>query len=272
MKLILLFFFITFSFFIPKGHSQVFQDSLAQFSYMLYGSTALNKQNQPTKVQGRQATGVFIKRNERIYFVTAKHAVTNHITENEKKNEFPENYNVYSHYSDPFNFIPVPPILVSDKVKIKEGLRSSDIFSYEVTNKLNGFPISILRLPENHTDFIPISKEPAEIRFFGFPGNMNRVLNEVIQVTPPYLFSTKKFTISENFINQIGNEIGIDSFRYEIQIKDSRVNSGLSGFSGAPVFIRTGSTNEWEFLGILVGINPLKNSIYVVKRDRILVK
>jgi hypothetical protein len=45
-----------------KAQPQVFQDSLAQFSYLLFGSSVLNKENQATKVQGRQATGFFYKK------------------------------------------------------------------------------------------------------------------------------------------------------------------------------------------------------------------
>jgi hypothetical protein len=59
-------------------------------------------------------------------------------------------------------------------------------------------------------------------------------------------------------------------FRYEIQIKDIRVTSELLGFSGDPVFIQMGQTSRWEFLGIAVAINPIRNSIYAVKREIIL--
>jgi hypothetical protein len=252
-----------------QGQPKVFQDSLAQFSYLLYGSTVLNKENQTTKVQGSQATGFFIKKSERTYFVTARHAVTNFIDKAAKRNEFPENYNVYSHYSDPFNFIPIPPFWVTDKSKIKVGLKSPDIFVYEVTDKLNDFPISIVDLDDKHSDFTSANSRYAEIRLCGFPENMNRIENERIQISPPYMFTTKNFIITENFINQIGNERGIDSFRYEIQIKDWRVNLGLAGFSGAPVFIKS-REGKWEFLGILVAINQIRNSIYVAKRNWIL--
>jgi hypothetical protein len=83
------------------------------------------------------------------------------------------------------------------------------------------------------------------------------------------LFSTKNFIIGINFINQVGNEKGIDSLRYEIQIKDSKISSAFGGFSGSPVFIRD-SQGKWDFLGILVAINQIRNSIYVVKRDRVI--
>lgn len=270
MKSILLLFCIILSFVSSKGQQKVFQDSLAQFSYLLYGSTVLNKENQVTKVQGRQATGFFIKKNKRIYFVTAKHAVTNYLTESEKTKEFPERYNVYSHYSDQFDFIPLPPVWITAKSRNKGGLNGPDIFVHEVTDKLSGFPISIVDLGNNDADLIPTKKEYGEIRFFGFPENMNWIEKDLIQISPPYLFTTKNFTIAENFLNQIGNEIGIDSLRYEVQIKDLKVNAGLAGFSGAPVFIKNGQTNKWEFLGVLVGINEIKNSIYVVNRDKIL--
>jgi len=241
LKLILLLITGILSFKTDKVQAQVFQDSLAQFSYFLYGNTVLNKQNPVTKVQGKQGTGFFIKKDERIYFVTAKHAVTNHLNEGDHRNEFPESYNVYSHYSDQFNFIPLPPVWINHMQKIKEGLNSADIFTHDVTDKLSGFPISIVDLTNNNTDFIA-NKEYSQIRFFGFPENMNRIKDGIIQITPPYLFTSKNFTIAENFINQIGNERGIDSFRYEIQIKDSRVTYGFAGFSGAPVFIQSRQT------------------------------
>jgi hypothetical protein len=128
----------------------------------------------------------------------------------------------------------------------------------------------LLILTNNNTDVIATKKEYNQIRLFGFPENMNKVQDGIIQITPPYLFTSRNFTIAENFINQIENERGIDSFRYEIQIKDSKVNYGFAGFSGAPVFIQSRQTNKWEFLGIAVAINQLRNSIYVAKSDLIL--
>ena len=255
-----------------KAQPKVFQDSLAQFSYLLFGSTVLNKESNSTKVQGRQGTGFFIKKHKRIYFVTARHAVTNHVIDGEKRNDFPENYNVYSHYSDPFNFIPVPAEWFPGNSKIKDALNTSDVFTYDVTDHLNSMPISYIDLPGNLKPFKASKSGYGEIRFFGFPEKMNRVENGIIQISPPYLFTSKNFSLTQNFLNQIGNEIGIDSFRYEIQIKDSKVSSGLAGFSGSPVFIQTDQTNKWEFLGIAVAINPIRNSIYVVKREIILMQ
>lgn len=273
MKFNLLLLFAFISSLNGNGQPQMLQDSLGQFSYMLYGNTVLNKQNRVTKVQGKQATGFFIKKGKRIYFVTAKHAVTNHLNEGWQRNEFPENYNVYSHYLDQFNFIPVPAVWVSDTSKIKEGLNNADVFIWEVTDKLNGFPpISTVSLTNNFTGDKPLKSDYGEIRFIGFPEKMNKIENGIIQIAPPYRYTTKNFTISQNFINQIGNEIGIDSLRYEVQIKDSRVEPGLAGFSGAPVFIEIGKTNKWQFLGIAVAINQIRNSIYVVKRNRILME
>jgi len=269
LKLLILLITGILSFETDNAQAQVFQDSLAQFSYFLYGSTVLNKQNPETKVQGKQGTGFFIKKDERIYFVTAKHAVTKHLNKGDHRNEFPENYNVYSHYSDQFNFVPLPPVWINHDQKIKEGLNSADIFTHDVTDKLYGFPISIVNLTNKKSDFIATKKEYGQIRIFGFPENMNRIQDGIIQITPPYLFTSENFTIAENFINQIGNERGIDSFRYEIQIKDLRINYGLAGFSGAPVFIQIGQINKWEFIGIAVAINPLRNSIYVAKSDLI---
>jgi hypothetical protein len=260
---------LIFSFIIGKGQPQVFQDSLAQFSYLLFGSTVLNKENRPKKVLGKLATGFFIKKDERIYFVTAKHAITNHLNGGEQRNDFPENYNVYSHYSDQFNFLPMSAVWMSDSSKIKERLNDADIFTCQGTVKLNGFAISTGSLPKDPKGFIRSKSGYGEIRFFGFPEKMNKIENGIIQIAPPYLFTTKNFTIAQNFINQIGNEIGIDSLRYEVQIKDSKVTFALGGFSGAPVFIRTGQENKWEFLGVLVAINQIRNSIYIVKRDMV---
>ena len=252
------------------GQPKAFQDSLAQFSYLLYGSTVLNKESSTTKVMAKQSTGFFLEVNKRIYFVTASHAVTNYLKVKANKNEFPESYNVYSHYSEEFNFNTVPAVWMSNSLKIKQGLNYADVFTYEVTDKLNRFPASIVSLPNDRENFITSKKEYGEIRIFGFPAKMNKIQNDIIEIAPPYLFSTKNFKLSENFINQIEEETGIDSVRYEIQIKDSRVSPALGGFSGAPVFIQNKPANRWEFLGILTAINPIRNSIYVVKKDKVI--
>lgn len=268
MKFIFLFLLVIFSFKSSKAQPRVFQDSLAQFSYLLFGSTVLNKGTQPTKVHGRQGTGFFIKKNERIYFVTAKHTVTNRLSKYQLRSEFPAHYNIYSHYSDRFNFIPLPAVWRSDSTA--EGLNSTDVFIRDITGQLKDFPVKPITLPKNNpTGSLDSQNTYDEIHLFGFPEKMNRIENGIIQIAPPYLFSTKNFIIGINFINQIGNEKGIDSLRYEIQIKDSKVSSAFGGFSGSPVFIRD-SHGKWVFLGILVAINQIRNSIYVVKRDRVI--
>lgn len=64
--------------------------------------------------------------------------------------------------------------------------------------------------------------------------------------------------------------MGIDYLRYEVQIKDQKINSGLAGFSGSPVFIQNKNSLKWLFMGIIVAVNEFKNSIYVVKKDEII--
>ena len=58
--------------------------------------------------------------------------------------------------------------------------------------------------------------------------------------------------------------------RYEVQIKDQKINSGLAGFSGSPVFVQNKSSLKCVFMGIIVAANELRNSIYVVKKDEII--
>jgi hypothetical protein len=92
--------------------------------------------------------------------------VTNHLNDGEKRNDFPKNYNIYSHYSDPFNFIPVPAEWFVGNSK-KDRLNTSDVFTYDVTEHLNGMSISIIDLPSNHIAFTGSKSGYGEIRFFG---------------------------------------------------------------------------------------------------------
>jgi len=247
-----------------NAQSKAFQDSLARYSYLLYGSTELNHPKNATIVRGQQATGFFIKKDSRIYFITAKHAVTNYVANGDTRNNYPDSFNVYAHYDDPFHYISIPAIWSSDSSALNGGLKDTDVFCYDVTHKLKGMRVSIIELPEIGERLISRLNNFDKMRIFGFPENMNKIEDNVIQITPPYRFESNDFLISENFLNLIGNDVGIDSVRDEVQIKDSKITSAFGGFSGAPVFIEN-KVGKWELMGVLVGINPLRNALYVSK-------
>jgi hypothetical protein len=252
-----------------QAQQKPLQDSLAQNSYLVYGSTELNRPKNATIVRGQQATGFFIKKNGHIYFITAKHAVTNYVANGDSRNNYPDSFNVYAHYDDPFHFVSIPAIWSTASATLKGGLVDSDVFCYPVTHKLTGMNVRAIEFPEQARGLVSSQNNYDKLRIFGFPVQMNKIEGNVIQITPPYRFETNNFKISENFLNRIGKDVGVDSVRYEIEIKDTRITSAFGGFSGAPVFIENKITSKWELMGVLVGINPRRNAVYITKKDKL---
>lgn len=250
-----------------QGQPIVYHDSLSQYSYLLFGSTLLNADHKSTIPTGKQGTGFFVKIDSSVYFVTAKHTITNYLKNDDLKKDFPDSLNVYSHYSDPFNYITIPAGWVSDSIRSNEGLKDPDMFAYDVTNSMKILKPDAIEISLLENDFAPGKANFNKIWILGFPQIKNKIIGEVIQITPPYRFESKSFHVSENFPNQIGNDRGIDYLNYEVLIKDAIINSGFAGFSGSPVFIQNGDSLKWQFMGIIVATNQIRNSIYVVKKD-----
>lgn len=241
------------------------QDSLAQYSYLVYGSTEFNS-TKAKVVRGQQATGFFLKARGHIYFITAKHAVTNYVKAGDSKVNYPDSFHVYAHYDDPFHYLSIPAIWSTDAASLKGGLKDPDQVCLDVTGKLKDMRVSAVQWSSVNNDF-ETSQNYRRIHLFGFPVKMNQIEGNVIQISPPYRFETSHFHIAENFLNQIGKDVGIDSARYEVRVTDTRITQAFGGFSGAPVFIQ--SEGKWKLLGTLVGINPLRNAVYVVRGIRL---
>lgn len=247
----------------------LYQDSLGRFSYLIFGSTLLNTNNKSTIPINKQGTGFFVRLDSLIYFITAKHTVANYLKNNDRKNDFPESLNVYSHYSDPFNYITIPAYWNSESNRKKEALKDVDVFVYDVSGLINNIRIDAIEISHHINDLAPSNGNFKKLRILGFPEIKNKIIAEVIQLTPPYRFESNSFYVSENFLNKIGSDIGIDYLNYEVLIKDATITSAFAGFSGSPVFIQNNNA-EWLFMGMIVAVNQIKNSIYVVKRDVII--
>lgn len=250
--LLLCLFYLTKS----KGQPIVYHDSLSQYSYLLFGSTLLNANHKSTIPIGKQGTGFFVRIDSSIYFITAKHNIANYLKKDDHKKDFPDSLNVYTHYSDPFNYITIPAGWISDSIRINEGLKDPDVFCYDVTNSIKSLKLNSIEIPLLENDFSPGKANFNKIWIFGFPEIKNKIIGEVIQLTPPYRFESNNFHVSENFPNQIGNDRGIDYLNYEVQIKDAIITSGFAGFSGSPVFIQNGNSLKWQFMGIIVAAYP----------------
>ena len=72
-----------------KSQSVVYNDSLSQYSYLLFGSTLLNADNNSTRPIGEQGTGFFVRIDSSVYLITAKHTIVNYLKNNDYKKDFP---------------------------------------------------------------------------------------------------------------------------------------------------------------------------------------
>lgn len=88
-----------------------------------------------------------------IYFITSKHIFKNNQSGNNSGTHLIDSFNIYSHYSDPFNYLTIPSNLTLDSNKMNEGLKNADIFCYEVINSVKNFKLQALEISDLENDF-----------------------------------------------------------------------------------------------------------------------
>jgi hypothetical protein len=214
-------------------------DSLRKYSYAIVGS-AVNKDS----IRGYYAgTCFFIKKNNRLFLVTAEHVLSScHMVDN--KNDYPKYMNITIENSkgEIIESLPINISTIKDTAHCPDPLNHPDIIALEV--KKNDKLYSVEK-------FLTSSfKNWDNIEMFGFPNTCLNVSNpnNIIITKASNVYIKRQNTTIYNTAPT--NDIGVyDSTYFFIVNKDLVVDSLMHGFSGAPIFIKESHSNKFGIIG-----------------------
>jgi hypothetical protein len=228
-------------------------DSLSNYSYYVFG-------NQPTAdgkaMQKVEGTCFFVKREEKVFLVSAKHLMTGWSTSDaEKQRLYPDTLFVRFAVPGGKGIIDYPIDIRSIKANVTGDFyyKEPDIFVIE-------FPaadsIRVRTVPDIETPSL-ISGIGASSVVYGFPAIAPFFLEGMV-------FSSPGQNIT--YRDHKRNADVSDSINY--LIKCAGVVRG--GYSGAPVFLKNDGTDNWYFAGIVSQGVPGDNYFFVVKPSYLL--
>jgi len=192
----------------------------------------------------------FVRRDKKIYLVTAKHILAGCINDSTKKTRFVDKHRVYlGSYSNAIeiNTSSSPRILPCDGIDLVICILADTSMSKLI------YSVEKYLLPD-FTDF-------EAIAISGFPGsgfNKNRFTHfpgaSLIRI------QDKDFEIL-NFPNAKGD---YDRYVFGIDWKKPSLDvASIKGYSGAPIFLQNKRTLKWKIAGILTGLKTPGNGSLV---------
>ncbi len=198
------------------------------------------------------ATGTcfFIRQQDRLFFVTAKHVLAGCRDDNSKNPNFPDTMHVILHSGSNLNTgnIGFTSKEITDTIDCNKITASPDIIVLEFEDQVKDvYSVdSFLSTPSNNA---------ITFVLFGFPGT------EMYKGSPHFAAASKIYgEQSRNW--QLTNDGVVDTVNYYLFANTS---DNLDGFSGSPVFIRERKTDKWQLVGILVASTASKEPKQVLK-------
>jgi len=228
-------------------------DSLRKYSYSLLGFS-----NSPNADFG---TCFFVKQNDNLFLVTAKHTLYN--CDTVAKKEYPAFKYGVVFIPDPFNTI---QFSVPQTIDTCFGIeRDTDLLVLKVDKRLFKDVNTVEKF------ILPPFKKLGDLEIFGQGMQIDSSYVGFDKQHHIYLprNTFKVFTSMPIFNNQY-----IDSIHYIIDIEKLRIDNWLKGFSGSPAFLQDDETKKWRLCGVLVqGLIPASKerngAILVVKPEYI---
>ena len=255
--------------------SQNDYDSLRKYSYYIVGSYDNLDSGVVVSTGKITGTGYFIRHDNSMFFITAKHVLAG--TDELCNKKIPADDAGLMTISLVNDAGIIQPELITLNVKaIRDTAacsylqNSPDIISYEIYN------------PENYKiysveHFLPgyIPKDWGKIVTFGYRDSLDVTAGALIgRKSIPIVINRYGFYNNYKFYR--GKENGVDSINYLVERRDSLFSiRELQGHSGSPAFIRDNKRNKYVFLGTLVGMSYVNNNLSFVKPrfiKRILIK
>lgn len=245
------------------GHTQcqnpISRDSLGKYSYQMMTLKM-------PRAETHQGTGFFYKRDNRLFFVTARHTFVQ--CDSLRNKEYFTFDQCFIYLPSPVQMIPIQVAKTKDSCSCLDWNRYPDIAVFEVNynlvSKVNSVEEFMLPPFKSYGD--------AEIYGQGFSSDSGAFY----YTTPHHIhLPAKSFGISW----LIGDSVTrvVDSVDYYFFVTTIKARSSLKGFSGSPVFLQDSLSKKWRVAGVftsgmqfrLSGDNNLRETLGVTRQDYI---
>jgi len=220
--------------------------SVAKYSYIVYKNT---------RKYAYTATGFSIKKNDRYYFISAKHVFTGNDITGQKDLDYPDSINVMLCKSSNGE-----DSIMLNIMEIKNGRATAiwdapDFYIYEI--RRTKLPVNTIEslIDDNSTRSLSFSDT---LIMYGYPYNYWDSNQHIRSTIPLVSTNTLRFPMENNLT---WDKTIIDSFDYIVEPTQSS-NFG-NGYSGAPVFLST--KDHISFVGICSGGSYKMKGFIIVK-------
>lgn len=234
------------------------RDSLYKYSYFIYGD------NSSTSIE--KGTGFFIKKNHKIYLVTANHVLTGwNVFKKYKEVPYPDTMYVrlYNKITLQPDFIPIPIVDFKARNYGFYLFEKPDICFYELKIPDYDIVYSVEKLVEKYQDKIEVD----ELIVYGFPIVDSRITKfDLIRLAPEKGIGKIHTDKNDSGMFKWDNTY-LDTINY---IGTASLNQRIGpGDSGAPVFLQSKNSKHKEIIfgGLVSGGGSVGDSVamYIVK-------
>ena len=240
-------------------------DSLSDYSYFLFGVKGgyFNKRS-GTEAEFYFGTCFFVKKNNHVFLVSAKHVVTPcNIVDSSRDSDFPDSLYVRIRSKKTRKYILYPIRIKMDSVECRPYYQEADAFVYEIKNASKYLINSVENyLVENIAD----SSIEKEAYTCGYPNVFSINFESLMNYKPKISKITMESKL--NMVLVLGDGI-YDTINYF-----AKLDSGVlkSGNSGSPVFFQSKTDGAFIFGGLLSRGNARTHETYFVKPKEVIDK
>ncbi len=238
-------------------------DALEKYSYKLAGFLLPSQEDSIVSVIS--GTGFFIKKENQLFLITAKHVITG--CENDAKPlVHPSNITIWSPINGIIGNLDIS--LIKDTSICLPFQDDPDVIAIKVNNEWRN-SVNVV------DEFImPVFKVVGNTEIFGYPASAMFQSSYPRFVPPSNIHLSKK---SYQYVQMVDSASGkvVDSINYWIFSKDVIFDKSGQGYSGSPVFVEDIKTKKWRVAGVAVGWGLVQSGetfLYVTRIDYVLEK
>lgn len=222
-------------------------DSLGKYSYQIM---TFQKKTLYTHL----GTGFFIRKKDRIFFITAKHTlVTCDSLTGKQKTEYDFISLSFVKQNEYFDVATVNYAKPNDTCSCIPRDSDMDIAISEIDNKYSHYINSVEQF------IIPPVNNIGDVEIYGQGFEMD---SAALYMTDPHHLKIPKDSVTG---------IYADSISYYLPVSTEVANRKLKGFSGSPVFFQDGLLKNWRVAGVFTGVlflikDKIINSYLVISK------
>lgn len=247
MKKLIFTFIIIFPFI---SNCQQYVDSLKKYSYHIIGFGILNNTDNKSLPNENITDGTvfFIRKNEHLFLVTAKHVLSGCDSLTKDKNH-PSTMVVWISNDETSKLMSLNVSVIKDTSSCLPFALSPDIIVVEIFDSIAKNVFSVESLIH------PLYKKLNNAIVIGYPGITSITANARLIYKPPSFIDFKKgqYYPYEQYTDKA--ETKVDSINFFTTCKNTWNYKIIQGFSGSPFYVQEKKSKEWRIAGICAAGN-----------------